>query len=131
MKYLMIIILTLNYTLLLNAGDINKIVKIDKTAGQKVYITSDNSDASKKLFEKLDKPISKDWNTSMNDVCKDISTELDIKIEIDKSANSEGAIELSVNKLSGTNVVKLVLSQKGCVGKVKEGVLYISLEENK
>ena len=131
MKFLFVFVIFLTGVFTIYAEDANKKDNDKEGTKKKEILTSDNSDASKKLLENLGKPVSKAWNTSLNDVCKDISTQLDVKIEIDKAANSEGAIELTVNGMSGTNVIKWVLSIKGCVGKVKEGVLYITLAENK
>lgn len=130
MKFLFLLLFTTCFfSLTLISEDINKKNKKEKNVEKNEYVKFDNSEASKLALEKLKKPLTKQWNTSLNDICKDISTELGIKIEIDKAANAEGSIELSVNNLSGMMTLKWVLSSCECEGNIKEGILYITLKE--
>lgn len=117
------------FSLTLNSEDINKKGKKDKKDEKAEYLKYDNTEASKLALEKLQKPLTKQWNTSLNEVCKDISSELGVKIEIDKVANAEGSIEFSVNNLSGIMTLKWILASSGCEGNIKEGILYITLKE--
>lgn len=130
MKFIFFILLSACFfSLTLNSEDVNKKGKKEKKDEKTEYLKYDNTEASKLAYEKLQKPLTKEWNTSLNEICKDISSELGVKIVIDKAANAEGSIELSVNNLSGIMTLKWVLSSCECEGNIKEGILYITLKE--
>lgn len=109
---------------------IEKFVASKTTGPSANPIVADKTNSSKKILNKLESPVTMEWDeVELSEAVDELRELLDINIILHKSIPKDAAVSIKVKEMKGRNLLKWFLRMNDLRGSIQNGVLLIIPKE--